>query len=114
MDGKGLVSVRSAQLRQKATIQQDTGNTRNSAGEHVANWTTFATCRAQKVHQTSREFFAAQKVNAEMTDLFIIRYRSGVDAKMRLVFDEKTYDIIGAPDPDGRRRELHVLCKVVE
>lgn len=106
--------MRSAQLRQKATLQQDTGTGRDSAGGVVPNWVNVAIVRAQKVHQSAREFFAASKVNAELTDLFIIRYRADIDAKMRLVVDGKNYDIIGAPDPDGRRRELHVLCKVVE
>lgn len=82
-------------------------------GGVVETWIDVATVRASKAHQTSREFFSAQKVNAETTDLFIIRYRVGITSKMRVSFDGKIYDIIGASDPDGRRREIHISCKEV-
>lgn len=96
-------------LNRQITIQQYTAS-RDSYGGEVQAWSDVATSWAQKVHRTSREFFAAQKVNAETTDIFIIRFRSGIIAKMRVIFDGKTYDIIGANDPDGSRRELHLIC----
>lgn len=99
-------------LNRQITIQQYTA-TRDSYGGEVQTWADHVTVWAQKSHRTSREFFAAQKVNAETTDMFIIRYRSGIAVKMRVVFDGKTYDIIGANDPDGTRRELHLLCSEV-
>lgn len=100
------------ELRQSLTIEQYTA-TRDTYGGEVQTWTTFATVRARKVHQTSREFFAAQKTNAEITDMFICRYRSGVTAKMRAIHGSKTYDIMGADDPDGKGRDLYLLCKEV-
>ena len=98
--------------RHKITIQQLT-TSRGSMGGAIKTWSTFATVHAQKVHQASREFFAAQKVNAETTDLFVIRYLAGVNAKMQVVYDGRTYDVIGANDSDGRRREQQILCKEV-
>lgn len=98
--------------RHRITIQQLT-TTKGDRGGVVKTWTTLATVWAQKVHQSSREFFAAQKVNAETTDLFIIRYLAGVNAKMQVVYDGRTYDIVGANDQDGKRRELYVMCKEV-
>ena len=101
------------ELRQSLIIEQYTA-TRDTYGGEVQTWTTFATVRARKSHQTSREFFAAQKVNAEIAELFVCRYKSGVTTKMRVDFDSKYYDIAGANDPDGKKRELHILCKEVE
>ena len=100
-------------LNRQITIQQYTV-TRDSYGGEVQAWADLVTVWAQKAHRASREFFAAQKVNAETTDMFIVRFRSGVTAKMRVTFDGKTYDIIGADDPDGRKRELQLLCRAVE
>ena len=100
------------ELRQSLTIEQYTA-TQDTYGGEVQTWATFATVRARKAHQASREFFAAQKVNSEVTDLFFCRYRSGITAKMRVSYDSKTYDIIGANDPDGKKRELQILCKEV-
>ena len=105
--------MRAGELRSRITIESYTA-TRDSMGGEVKTWSTVATVWASKAHQTSREFFVAAKTNAEMTDLFIARYRSGVTPKMRVSFDSKYYDIIGAYDPDSRRRELYLMAKVVE
>lgn len=98
------------ELNRKGTIQQ---YTTDPVDEELKIWSTFATPWVKKAHQSSREFFAAQKINAETTDLFIARYRSGVTTKMRFVCDGKTYDIMGADDPDGTHRELYLLCREV-
>ncbi len=87
--------------------------TRDSYGAEIPGWTTLATVWASKAHKSSREFFAAQKINAETTDLFTVRYRRNIEATMRVGFDGKNYNIIGANDPDGRRVELWLLCKEV-
>lgn len=105
--------MRAGDLNQRITIHSKTVTGRDSAGGEVLTWSTFATVWAQKVHQSSREFFAAHKSNSEITDMFIIRYRAGVTTEMRVSYNGKYYDIIGADDPDGKRVEIHVLCKVV-
>ena len=104
--------VGAGKYRQTITIQQLT-TSKGSLGGVVKTWLTFATVRAQLMHKSSREFFAAQKINAETTDLFVVRYLAGVNVKMQVVYGGRTYDIIGAPALDGRRRELQILCKEV-
>lgn len=99
------------ELNRKITIQQFTPD---PVDEEIKVWSNVATPWAKKAHQSSREFFAAQKVNSETTDLFIIWYRSGIDTKTRVVYDGKNYDVLGANDPDGSRWELHLLCRAVE
>lgn len=101
------------ELRHRITLQQKTV-ARDAMGGEIETWNDIATVWASKAHQTSREFFAAQKINAEITVLFIIRYRRNVDTKMRVIFSGKTYDILGADDLDGRRRELWLMAKVVK
>jgi len=105
--------MNAGELNQRITIQQAT-TSRDGYGAETKTWATHATVWASKKHSTSRELYAAQKVNAEITDLFIIRYRAGVTTRMRVSYNGKYYDILGADDPDGRRREIHLLCKVVE
>jgi SPP1 family predicted phage head-tail adaptor len=104
--------MRAGTLRHRITIQQQTV-TRDTFGGETITWADLATVWASKAHKSSREFFAAQKINAETQELFVVRYRSGVTAKMRVSYDNRYYDIIGAYDPDGRKRELHLLCKEV-
>lgn len=104
--------MKSEELRQQIVIETPTA-TRDTAGGQILSWATFATVRAAKKHNYSREFYAAQKINSEITDLYTIRYRTGINAKMRGICDGKTYDILGANDPDGRRREIYLLCREV-
>ena len=103
----------SRKLNKRIAIETSTP-TRDTTGSVIPIWSTFATIWASKQHKTSREFYAAQKVNSEITDLFVIRYLPGVTTKMRASYDGKYYDILGADDPDGGRREIQLLCKAVD
>lgn len=99
--------------RNRITIEEFTPS-RGSDGSVSKTWSTYATVWAEKKHKTSREFFSAQRINSEITELFTIRYKSGITTKMRVSFNSKYYNIVGADDPDGKRREMQLLCKVVE
>ena len=87
--------------------------TRDTYGAEILTWSTLTAVWASKQHKASREFYVAQKINSEITDLFVIRFRTGLTTKMRVNFDAKYYDILGADDPDGRRVKIQLLCKVV-
>lgn len=100
------------EMRYPITIQQTT-QTQDDHGGIVDTWTVFALIHAAKEDLTGREFWAAQQVNAEIQTRFRIRYLAGVTAKMRIVYAGQVYDILAMQDPDGRRRELHLLCKAV-
>jgi SPP1 family predicted phage head-tail adaptor len=104
--------MKTEELRQQIVIETPT-TTRDTAGGAILSWATFATVRASKKNQYSREFYAAQKNNAEITDLFVIRFRTGLNDRMRVSYNGKIYDILGANDPDGRRREIYLLCREV-
>ncbi len=104
--------MRAGKLNQRITLQTNTP-TRGSDGASLDSWADTVTVWAEKSHQSSREFFAAHKVNSETTDLFIIRYRSSITTKNRVKYGARFYNIIGAPDPDGGQVKLHLLCKEV-
>jgi SPP1 family predicted phage head-tail adaptor len=104
--------MKAGSLNLRITIQLPT-KTRDTIGAVILSWATYAIVWAAKQHKTSREFYAAQKINAEITDLFTIRYLARVNTKMRVVYDGKYYDILGADDPDGGRRVIHLLCREV-
>ena len=105
--------MRAGKMRNKIVIQQNSPS-RGEDGSVTEAWSTYTNIWAEKKHQTSREFFSAQKINSEVTDLFTVRFNSGITTKMRVSFDGKYYNIIGADDPDGRRKETYLVCKAVE
>ena len=106
--------VTSERLRSEITLQTNTP-TRGSDGAEVDSWADTCTVRANRLRQNSREFFEAQRNNSEITDIFVIRYRSGITENMRVSYDSKYYDIIAEPDNVGdKNRQLALICKVVE
>ena len=58
-----------------------------------------------------REFFAAQKENAETTVGICIRYRSGISADMRILYCNKVFGINAIIDPEERHIELQFMCQ---
>ena len=106
------MTLSSNQLRAEITLQTNT-TSKATDGSETASWADTYTVRASKEHQNSRKFWAATKVNTETTDLFVIRYRDSVTAQMRVKYGTRYYDILGAPDPDGKKREIHLLCREV-
>ena len=58
-----------------------------------------------------REFFAAQKENAETTVRITIRYRSGISPDMRIKYGDKIYEINAIIDVEERHNELQIMCQ---
>ena len=104
--------IRAGELRHRVTIQQLV-ESQNEYGEITTTPQTFASVWGAVEDLSGREYFAAQQINAEVSTRIRIRYRAGVVPKMLAVCDGRIYDILAVLDPDGRRRELHLMCKAV-
>ncbi len=103
--------MRAGRLRHSITIQRLTA-ARDEFGAPVESWQDVAPLRAGVEPLTGREFFAAQQVNSEVSVRIVVRFRSGILSEMRAVHGADIYDIL-AVIPDARRREMQLLCKVV-
>jgi SPP1 family predicted phage head-tail adaptor len=104
--------MRAGELRSRVALQTAT-ETQDDYGAPVPSWATTATVWGEVVDLSGREYFAAQQVNAEVSTRIRIRYLAGVVPKMRAVANGRTFDILAVLDPDGRKRELHLMCKEV-
>jgi SPP1 family predicted phage head-tail adaptor len=104
---------RLARKMDQRIILQISAISRAADGSWVPAWIEHDTVWAYKASSNSREYYQAQKVNAELTALFIIRYRSKMTPRMRLIHEGRTFDILGADDPTGKRVEIHLPCKEV-
>ena len=101
---------RAGQLNQRITIQQDIGTIGN-VGQKVPNWTTLATVWARVRALSGTERFAAQQVLAELSYELTIRHRTDLNETHRVLLSNGTpLDIQAILDPDGRKRELLILC----
>jgi SPP1 family predicted phage head-tail adaptor len=96
---------------QRITLQMPTIS-RDSDGIASPSWVDVAIVWAARAHKSSREFYAAQKINSETQEVFNIQYRSDINETWQVVHWGKTYDVLGAP-PDNKRTEINLLCKAV-
>ncbi len=110
--------VESGKLRHKVILQRS----RDVAGELggvTQIWEDWLTVRAEVMTLSVREQWQAQQVAAEADARIRIRFRPGIDARVRVkhlrrggspqVWDY--YDLIGDPiDVQGRHFELQLIC----
>lgn len=102
--------MQAGKLRHRITIQTRT-DTQDGFGQPVASWTNYLLNeQAEKRDLSGRELIAAQAVHSETTTEFVIRYKAGIDAKARILFEGVKYTLNAVLDPDGRRRMLRLHC----
>lgn len=105
--------MRAGRLRHRVTLQSPT-TARNSFGEPIATFATYANVWADIRPLTGRERYAAQQVQASTTHQVRIRFRTDVEAIHRVQWVShgatRTLDITAVLDPEERHTELLLLC----
>lgn len=103
--------MQAGKLRERVTIQREVV-TRDTFGAEVNPWTDVATVWASVRPGASGERFisAADQVQATITHTVRVRYREGLSPKMRLKWEGRFLGIQSVVEPDGRKRELVLLC----
>lgn len=97
-------------LRHLVTIQKPV-ETQNSYGEPEVTWTNVVEnvwCRI--IPLKGREYFAAKQVNADIEAKIVMRYRTDITAKMRLLHDVNEYYIYSIINDDERDRFTTLMC----
>lgn len=100
--------------RHRITIQenQHSGQTDNY-GAVIDNWQDIAIAWASKESLRAREFFQAAGTNFEETVQFVIRYKKGIEKGMRVVHDNRCYEIYNVDDVDGYHNEIILMTKEI-
>jgi SPP1 family predicted phage head-tail adaptor len=99
-------------LRNRVTLQQLT-RTDDGAGGYTETWTGVATVWADVYPLKGNERYEAQQVQANLSHRVTIRYRTGVEPSMRLLYGTRTLTIEAVIDPEERHRELILMCSEV-
>jgi SPP1 family predicted phage head-tail adaptor len=79
-------------LRHRITFQKFT-TVVNENGFETEAWEDYKTVWASVSNLTGREYYQAAEVQAEKTVKFMIRYLSSLTTDMRILFQEKQYNI---------------------
>lgn len=87
-------------LRHRITIEQPKYSQDVQTGERQTTWRPFLTDIAASYRPSSaREFVSAQAMQSEVVGTFVIRYRTGIKANMRIKFRGQIFNIAGVlPD----------------
>lgn len=86
--------IAAGRLRHRIVIQQDTPS-QSATGHPTPSLSTLATVWAARRAVSARERLSAGGEQAVADFVFLIRYRSDVTAKMFILFEGVTYDIVG-------------------
>lgn len=95
------------------TIQQNSGTTTDSFGQQVELWTDVFSTFAAMITTGGREYYAAQKLNAETTAVFKIWYQAGITTLMRIKYGERYFNILSANDVDEKHEYILISGKEV-
>lgn len=106
------MSIRAGRLNKRITVQQAT-ETRNSVGDPIPSWTTYAIRWASVEPLNGREYFAAKQTQSETSIRMRLRYDSvtkSVTTKMRVSWDSRFFDIESVIRPRERGDEVILMC----
>ncbi len=92
------------------TIQQPDGERSASTNEPSGDWEDVAQVWARKEFFKGREKMQGDQPISVGDVLFQIRYRNDVQEKMRVLFDDVTYNIFSIEEI-GRREVLRIYCQ---
>lgn len=107
-----------SKLRHRITFQRQTKN-QNEYGEEIKNeeiekWVEVITVWASVNPISAKEFFAAEKLNSEITHKINMRCIRSLEitSDMRIKFNDRYFELIGPPiNFQERNVELQLLCK---
>lgn len=100
------------QLDRTITIQTFTV-AQDATGQPIQTWSTLAIVRASVLEVNARERFQALREVGVFSAVFTIRWLSGLNDRNRVIYDGKTYDIVGIQE-QGRRQWLALSGEVIE
>lgn len=106
------MSMRAGQLTKRITIQRPpTTETRNSFGEVVESWEKVCDAWAAVFPLSGREILRSQQVQPDITHRVVMRHRSGIEPKHRILFGDRVLQIETVINLEESGERLELLCK---
>jgi len=103
--------MQAGKLRHRVTIQQPVESSPNEYNEDTITWTDVCKVWAEIVPTTAAEFQRNERISMDSTHVVTIRYRSGLDSTMRVVYDSRNLNIDSIINKDERGIRLELVCK---
>lgn len=101
--------MRAGNLRRRITIQQRQSGL-DGDGQASETWADLLSCWADIQPLGGRELLLAKAAEASSTHRVTFRYRTGIDARMRIVYQGRIFNINNLNDIDTRHEALEAMC----
>lgn len=98
-------ALRIGELNRQIKLQQR-ASSQDTYGQQVNTWSDVCTTWAHIRPLSGRELIAAQAVQSEVSHEIVIRYRPGITAAMRAVYQGRFFNILAVLDQDTQHRSL--------
>jgi SPP1 family predicted phage head-tail adaptor len=96
------------------TVEQYTMTTDSNTGEKLQSWSTYSTPWARiQEGESGSETVDADRREHKQTVTFTLRHDSGINPKMRIVWENKYYNIINIADLE-RRMYLKIQTELTQ
>lgn len=107
--------MRAGPLRHKVVIQMPVKTQDPLTGEVTISWSDISESPIWARYEplSAREFVASQSIQSRVTARFTIRYRPGILATMRILFDSMVFNIEGVL-PDNKSGREYITLPVSE
>lgn len=103
--------MRIGELRHRVAIQKTT-TVQDEFGQPIETWQDVCTVWAKIEDLSGREYLIAKQIPAnELTTRITIRWQNDIEPTMRIIAGQRIFDIQSIVDPDGRGRQLQLMCK---
>jgi SPP1 family predicted phage head-tail adaptor len=102
-------SVDFSELDKRITLQQR-AETQGASGGQDVTWTDVLSCWAKISPVSGRALDVAASLQAQVSHVVTIRYRPNITAKMRVLFQSRTFDIVAPLDEDENHVVLNLFC----
>ena len=106
--------INAGELNKRLTIQY-AAITRNTDGAEINIWTTLSTVygKIRPLPGRSKEYIGADQVIAEASLEITIRYKTGINPRMRFKYGNKIYEILFIQNTNEANVQLVCACKEV-
>ncbi len=105
--------MRAGLLRHRIDLYAPT-RARDAYGSVDTTWVSKATDVPANVRDpVGQNYYAAAQENLKVVPEIRIRWRRDVTETWRVVFGNRTIEVVHAQDPDGRQKEMVLYCKEI-
>ena len=104
--------MQAGRLNRRCVIQQPS-TAQDELGQPIPGWTDFATVWGDVRLRSGLESVKAGAVVSTVQASVRIRYRTGINAGMRVLVDSVPYEVLAVQPDVGGREYVDLVCQVV-